>query len=89
MENIRKNLERELTSYMKRKASQQECTGFVDGFEKACDIIEREQMSIKVKGNAPLVDVSNLSKFCSKIAQQKDCPDEFIDIVNKEFWKLI
>jgi len=34
-------------------------------------------------------DVSNLSKFCKQISQQKDCPAEFVDIVNKEFWNLI
>ena len=33
--------------------------------------------------------VSNLAKFCQKIAKQEDCPPEFIDIVNKEFWNLI
>ena len=33
--------------------------------------------------------VSNLAKFCTKIAKQKDCPPEFIKIVNKEFWNLI
>lgn len=34
-------------------------------------------------------DVSNLAKFCKKIAKQEDCPPEFIEIVNKEFWNLI
>ena len=34
-------------------------------------------------------DVSNLAKFCKKIAKQKDCPPEVIEIVNKEFWNLI
>lgn len=33
--------------------------------------------------------VSNLAKFAKKISQQKDCPSEFVDIVNKEFWNLI
>ena len=33
--------------------------------------------------------VSNLAKFCKKIAKQEDCPPEFIEIVNKEFWNLI
>ena len=33
--------------------------------------------------------VSNLAKFCEKISQQEDCPPEFIEIVNKEFWNLI
>jgi len=30
-----------------------------------------------------------LIDFCKKIAKQKDCPSEFIDIVNQEFWNLI
>lgn len=34
-------------------------------------------------------DVNNLAKFCEKISQQEDCPPEFTEIVNKEFWKLI
>ena len=33
--------------------------------------------------------VNNLAEFCKNISQQKDCPAEFIDIVNKEFWNLI
>ena len=34
-------------------------------------------------------DVSNLAKFCQKIAKQEDCSPEFIEIVDKEFWNLI
>lgn len=30
-----------------------------------------------------------LDDFCKKIVKQQDCPSEFIDIVNKEFWNLI
>jgi hypothetical protein len=33
--------------------------------------------------------VNNLAKFSQKIAKQSDCPPEFIEIVNKEFWNLI
>lgn len=36
-----------------------------------------------------LHDVSNLAKFCKEISQQEDCPAEFTEIVNKEFWNLI
>lgn len=36
-----------------------------------------------------LQHASNLAKFCQKIAKQEDCPPEFIEIVNKEFWNLI
>jgi hypothetical protein len=36
-----------------------------------------------------LADVNNLAKFCKEISQQEDCPAEFVDIVNKEFWNLI
>lgn len=32
---------------------------------------------------------TELADFCKKISQQKDCPPEYIDIVNKEFWNLI
>jgi hypothetical protein len=39
--------------------------------------------------NCIIPDVSNLAKFCQKIAKQEDCPPEFIEIVNKEFWNLI
>jgi len=34
-------------------------------------------------------NVSNLAKFCKRISQQEDCPPEFVEIVNKEFWNLI
>lgn len=34
-------------------------------------------------------DVNNLAKFCKEISQQENCPAEFVDIVNKEFWNLI
>jgi len=30
-----------------------------------------------------------LADFCKHIAKQEDCPAEFIEIVNKEFWNLI
>ena len=30
-----------------------------------------------------------LADFCKKISKQEDCPAEFVDLVNKEFWKLI
>ena len=33
--------------------------------------------------------VNILAKFSKKISQQSDCPAEFTDIVNKEFWNLI
>ena len=36
-----------------------------------------------------ITDVSNLAKFSQKIAKQEDCPAEFIEIVNSEFWNLI
>jgi hypothetical protein len=32
---------------------------------------------------------STLADFCKKISKQEDCPAEFVDLVNKEFWKLI
>ena len=33
--------------------------------------------------------VNILAKFSKEIAKQSDCPSEFLDIVNKEFWNLI
>ena len=30
-----------------------------------------------------------LANFCKKVSKQEDCPSEFQDIVNKEFWNLI
>lgn len=30
-----------------------------------------------------------LADFCKKVSNQKDCPEEFQEIVNKEFWNLI
>ena len=30
-----------------------------------------------------------LSNFCKEISKQENCPQEFQDIVNKEFWNLI
>lgn len=34
-------------------------------------------------------DTSELAKFCKLISEQHDCPPEFQEIVNKEFWNLI
>ena len=30
-----------------------------------------------------------LADFCKKVAKQQDCPEEFQEIINKEFWNLI
>lgn len=37
----------------------------------------------------PIHSVSNLAKFCHEISKQEDCPAEFVEIVNREFWNLI
>jgi len=37
----------------------------------------------------PIQRVSNMAKFCQKIAKQEDCPPEFVEIVNKDFLNLI
>lgn len=39
------------------------------------------------QSNASRIDV--LVEFCRSVAKQKDCPPEFIEMVNKEFWNLI
>ena len=41
MENIRKNLAKELSEYINKKKTQEECSGFIEGFERACDLIEQ------------------------------------------------
>ena len=41
------------------------------------------------ENSLPKHAVNNLAEFCKNISQQEDCPAEFIDIVNKEFWNLI
>lgn len=46
-------------------------------------------ISQHLEKDSKVIDVKNLAKFCKKIAKQKDCPPEFIEIVNKEFWNLI
>jgi hypothetical protein len=49
--------------------------------------IERKKINLRkpFKG-----DQERVNKFLKKIIQsQKDCPSEFIDIVNKEFWNLM
>ena len=33
--------------------------------------------------------IETIANFCKKISKQKDCPSEFIEIVNKEFWNLL
>jgi hypothetical protein len=62
------------------------CGGLVTGElqhsgDNYCKGHKTEQLNIS--------HVSNLAKFCQKIAKQSDCPPEFIEIVNKEFWNLI
>lgn len=34
-------------------------------------------------------ETEKLANFCKKISKQEDCPAEFQEIVNKEFWNLI
>ena len=34
-------------------------------------------------------ETEQLANFCKKISKQEDCPAEFQEIVNKEFWNLI
>ncbi len=41
------------------------------------------------RGDITNFSVDVLADFCKKISKQKDCPKEFIEIVNKEFWNLI
>ena len=58
------------------------------------EIVSERQTITEVKNKAetkPLIiaDVNNLAKFSKMIANQKNCPPEFADIVNKEFWNLI
>lgn len=49
--------------------------------DRALDELKKE---IKILRND-----STLADFCKKISKQEDCPAEFVDLVNKEFWKLI
>ena len=51
--------------------------------------LELAKALTKVVKNCNLHAVNNLAEFCKNISQQEDCPAEFIDIVNKEFWNLI
>jgi len=50
----------------------------------------KQHVSVSLAANEAESDnIKLLSEFREKISQQKDCPPEFIDIVNKEFWNLI
>ena len=54
--------------------------------------LQRQVLELRenvVNKNCNIPRVSNLAKFCEKISKQEDCPPEFIEIVNKEFWNLI
>jgi hypothetical protein len=64
-----------------KQIPREECIG--DAPDAPSVATELEELFLKLQR------VSNLAKFCQKIAKQKDCPPEFIEIVNKEFWNLI
>ena len=53
------------------------CNAYLDGYNQALrihDVVGRSEQ---------------LANFCKKISKQEDCPAEFQEIVNKEFWNLI
>ena len=50
------------------------------------EIMTKESAEKWIEDNKP---ENILADFCKKISQQEDCPTEFVDIVNKEFWNLI
>lgn len=53
--------------------------------ENALIMYELEVLSIpNVVGRS-----EQLANFCKKVSKQEDCPVEFQEIVNKEFWNLI
>ena len=62
--------------------------GFNNGRDKADGIGGNKPIDL-IANDVTIHNVDNLAKFCKKIAKQEDCPPEFIDIVNKEFWNLI
>lgn len=48
-------LAKELDIYIKKHKTQEECSGFIDGFEKACDIYELGKASlVKVPTDEPI-----------------------------------
>lgn len=65
--------------------------GNYKGNGKYCDKyvswLENEVLALR----QPLVvgRSEQLANFCKKISKQEDCPAEFQEIVNKEFWNLI
>lgn len=52
---VRKQLATELRSYINKKHNQDECIGFVDGFERACDLIDELKSVVSI-------DFENLNK---------------------------
>ena len=65
--------------------------------EQIVEMYERKQKETKPQSNCNLPAVSKsesiereaLAKLSKWAVSQKDCPSEFQDIVNKEFWNLI
>lgn len=69
-----------------------------DVYEELRDLLEEISISSKAKDNAiddlkkEIRRIANhdvLANFCEKISKQEDCPAEFIELVNKEFWNLV
>lgn len=61
--------------------------------EKLSEFMEDVIIATMVVNKLPIHIVvgqsEQLANFCKKISKQEDCPVEFQEIVNKEFWNLI
>ena len=58
-------------------------------FDQLCKLAEdyaeyKQLLQSRVVGRS-----EQLADFCKKVSGQKDCPAEFQEILNKEFWNLI
>lgn len=60
-------------------------------FETAINLAYRikEGTRFEIRSDFFMSLQDNEENFCKKISDQQDCPKEFIDLVNKEFWNLI
>ena len=86
---IRKLLEKELTEYIKNKHTQEECSGFIDGFERVCDILEREQ--VKQQTQTKQLQQADVSVSVCELDALKDgyCENYRCkaDCIGCDFWK--
>ena len=78
-------LAEELNKYIKLEKTQEECTGFIDGFEKALEVVKNLNIDF-VSGSLPTDDdIDNLT--CEEMDEREVYPpDYYIGFTNGVYW---